>query len=225
MGHVSIYDTSVTASAGSGDQNNGPSPYPPVAASAVLTLQPTQTDFAEYITGSITTEKEGTLEVQASFDYPHDHEDEEKALENSHWAIIEAVEEPATKGKYTVKAGDSLTFTLFAIAPYFRLVWTQSAATEAETKVIEEAKTAATEAKATREAAEKVERETWETEETATTITKKEREEKEAAQTVTREADEAEEKIAEEKREAELAAAGTNNGLHLYARAQEKGRV
>src|ERR1700677_3577804 len=222
MAHVSIYDTSVTASAGSGDQNNGPSPYPAVKAKEVLTLQPTQTDFAEYISGSVETEKEGTLEVQISFDYPRDHEDETIALEDSHWVLLEQNLNEEKGGTIKVKGGKSASFVFFANAPYFRLVWTQAEASSAEKKPIEEAEAAATEAKVAREAAEKVAKEKWETEETATTITKKEREEKEATQKVTREADEATEKTAKEKRTKELAELGTNNSLHIFARAQEK---
>ncbi len=225
MAHVSIYDTSVKASAGTGDQNNGPTPYPPVNAGETLTLQPTQTDFAEYITGEIVTEKAGTLKVEASFDYPRDHEDEAVALEDAHWAVIQAVEEPASKGEYKVEAKGSHTFILFAIAPYFRLVWTQAAATKEETEAIEKEEKEAKEAKEARETTEKTERETWETEETAKTITKVEREAKETAQTKTRHEDEATEKVAKEKREAELKTKGINKGLYLFARAQEKGRV
>lgn len=225
MAHVSIYDTSIKASAGTGDQNNGPTPYPPVLAGETLTLQPTQTDFAEYITGEIVTEKGGTLKVEASFNYPSDHEDEAVALEDAHWAVIQAVEEPASKGEYTVAAGGSHTFILFAIAPYFRLVWTQDEATKEETEAIEKAEEEATAAKAAREATETTERATWKTEEEATAITKKEREEKVAAQTKTREEAEATEKVAKEAREAELETKGVNEGLFLIARAQEKGRV
>ena len=225
MAHFSVYDTDVTASAtGTGDQNNGPPPYPAVKAEAVLTLQPTQTDFAEFITGSVETEKEGVLEVQVSFDYPKDHENEEEAISKSHWVTLENSKE-GEKGKLTVKANTPQTFVFFAVAPYFRLVWTQAEASSAEKKPIEEAETKATEERVTRVAAEKVEKEKWETEETATTITKKEREEKEATQKLAREKDEAEEKVAKEKRIKELAAAGTNESLRLFARAQEKGRV
>jgi hypothetical protein len=210
MSHVSIYDTSVTASAGSGDQNNGPSPYPPVKPEQVLKLQPTQTDFAEYIAGSVETEKAGTLEVQVSFDYPGDHENETDAIEKSHWVIIQAVEEPASEGKYKIEAGKSRSFILFAVAPYFRLVWIQGAITTAEKEAVEK------KVKESRKAKEEAEKATWKTEEEAETITRKEREEKEAAQ-----------KVALEKAEKEAVEkeAGINEGLRLYARAQEKGRI
>lgn len=225
MSHVSIYDTSVKASAGTGDQNNGPTPYPPVPAGEKLKLQPTQTDFAEYISGSVASEKAGTLEVQVSLDYPSDHEDEKTALENSQWVLLEQSLNEETGGKIEVKAGGSKSFVFFANAPYFRLVWTQAAATEEETKAIKEAEEEAETEKTTREATEKTERETWEAEEGEAKITKLEREEKEATQTTAREKDEAEEKVAKEKRKTELEEKGLNEGLYLYARAQEKGRV
>lgn len=126
MAHFSVYDTDVTTSAtGTGDQNNGKSPYPAVKAKEVLTLQPTQTDFAEYISGSVETETTGTLEVQISFDYPKDHENEEAALEKSHWVTLEQHLNEEKTSKVEVKGKESKSFVYFANAPYFRLVWTQ----------------------------------------------------------------------------------------------------
>lgn len=76
--------------------------------------QPVQTDFAEYITGSFFCEEEGTLEIQQTFEYPKDHENDEKALEGVHWDIVT---------KVTVKAKEGKGFQIFALAPYFRLVF------------------------------------------------------------------------------------------------------
>jgi len=126
MAHVSIYDTDITASAGTGDQNNGATPYPtPVKKGAELKLQPTQTDFAEYIGGSVYSEKEGELLIQVSFDYPRDHENEEKALEDANWVTLSQNLNNEEGGVIKVKSGESKSFVLFAAAPYFRLVWKQ----------------------------------------------------------------------------------------------------
>jgi hypothetical protein len=88
----------------------------PVFKPYIFTSQPAQTDFAEYISGSSYSEKEGVLEVQQSFDYPQDHENEEKALEKAHWDSVE---------KITIKNGEGKSFYFFTVAPYFRLVYTQ----------------------------------------------------------------------------------------------------
>lgn len=126
MGHAIFYNTSITTSAtGTGDQNNGEPPFPEIKGKAKWTSMPVQTDFAEYIAGSVETEKEGELEVQISFDYPQDHENEELALEKSHWVTLEQTLNEEKGGKIKVKTGESKSFALFANAPYFRLVWTQ----------------------------------------------------------------------------------------------------
>lgn len=128
MAHFTIYDTEAAPPAGDFG-TEGESPFKAVKAKEVLTLMATQTDFAEYISGSAFAEKEGTLEVQASFDYnPYASPEENEA--KSHWAAIENGKE-GEGGKIVVKAAETKTFLLFAIAPYFRLVWTQG---EAESK-------------------------------------------------------------------------------------------
>jgi hypothetical protein len=132
MAHFSVYDTDVTTSAtGTGDQNNGANPFPAVKANAELKLQPMQTDFAEYVTGSVETEKAGKLEVQISFDYPKDHENEELALEKSHWVRLEQSLNQEEGGLIKVEENKSASFVFFANAPYVRLVWKQG---EAENK-------------------------------------------------------------------------------------------
>src|SRR5208282_4563341 len=74
--------------------------------------QPGQTDFAEFITGSFFCEQGGTLEIQQTFEYPQDHENEEKALEGVNWDVVT---------KVTVGANEAKGFQIFALAPYFRL--------------------------------------------------------------------------------------------------------
>lgn len=125
MAHFSVYDTDVTTSAtGTGDQNNGANPYPELESEAELKLQPTQTDFAEFISGSVESEKAGTLFIEQSFDYPKDHENEEKALEKSHWVPVENNKEGEKLAKgIEVVGGKPVTFLVFANAPYFRLRW------------------------------------------------------------------------------------------------------
>jgi hypothetical protein len=120
MAHSVRYNTEITQTAGKygNDQNVTSTPYPTVKKTEKWESQPMQTDFAEWVSGTAFSEKEGTLEVQAAFDYPQDRENEEKALEKAHWVLVE-------KGKFTVKAGESISFLVFAGAPYFRIVWTQ----------------------------------------------------------------------------------------------------
>lgn len=127
MAHFSVYDTDITTSAsGNSDQNNGPNPFPAVKAKEELKLQPTQTDFSEFISGSVESEQEGTLFIEQSFDYPKDHENETIALEKSHWIPIETNKEgEKLKAGITVKAKEPVTFLVFASAPYFRLRWVQ----------------------------------------------------------------------------------------------------
>jgi len=127
MAHFTVYDTDVTTSAtGGGDQNNGPNPYPKVNKNAELKLQPTQCDFAEFISGSVESEKAGTLFVEQSFDYPQDHENEEHALTKSHWVPVETSKEgEKLKAGIAVGAKEPQTFVVFASAPYFRLRWVQ----------------------------------------------------------------------------------------------------
>lgn len=132
MAHFTAYDTSVTASAsGMGDQNNGAAPFPALKANAKLTLQPTQTDFAEFISGSIESEKAGKLFIEQSFDYPENHENETTALEKSHWVPVETNKEgEKLAAGITVVGGKPVTFFLFAGAPYFRLTWEDTSGAE-----------------------------------------------------------------------------------------------
>lgn len=83
-----------------------------VAKGKEWTSEPVQTDYAEYITGSFYSEQEGTLEIEQTFEYPQNHENEEKALEDAHWDVVT---------KVTVKGGEGKGFQIFALAPYFRL--------------------------------------------------------------------------------------------------------
>lgn len=87
----------------------------PVFKPYIFTSQPVQTDFAEYVTGTVTADQVGSLEIQQSFNYPQDHEDDEKALENCHWDV-------ATK--IAIEAGKGKGFQVFTLAPYFRLAFT-----------------------------------------------------------------------------------------------------
>ena len=88
----------------------------PVFKPYIFTSQPVQTDFAEYITGVVSSDKGGTLEIQQTFGYPADHENDTKAAEGITWvpgsAAITVVE----------KVGQA--FQVYAYAPYFRLVYT-----------------------------------------------------------------------------------------------------
>lgn len=132
MSHVSIYNTDITTSAsGNSDQNNGPNPFPALKAEEKLTLQPTQTDFAEFISGSIESEQAGKLFIEQSFDYPKDHENEKIALEKSHWIPVETNKEgEKLAAGLTVEAKKPLTFLVFASAPYFRLRWEDTSKAE-----------------------------------------------------------------------------------------------
>lgn len=79
---------------------------------------PVQTDFAEFITGSFYAEEGGILQVQQSFEYPKNHEDDEKAAE-VHWDVVTKV--ALTKAE--AEEGHGVGFQIFALAPYFRLVF------------------------------------------------------------------------------------------------------
>ena len=115
MAHFIGYDTKIkTSASGTGDQNNGPEPFPPLKAKEEWKSQPVQTDFTEYITGSVYADQEGTLEIQQTFNYPQDHENETKALEKVGWDAITTIK---------LKAKESEGFQIFALAPYFRLVY------------------------------------------------------------------------------------------------------
>ena len=122
MAHFTVYSTEAPAPAGPFGTEGTKSPA--IKAKEEIVLEPIQTDFAEYVSGSAFSEKEGKLEVQFSFDYPRHYETAAKALEGSHWFLGESI---------TVKEGETKTFNLFALAPYCRLVWTQG---EAEVKKV-----------------------------------------------------------------------------------------
>lgn len=128
MAHFSVYNTDVTSSgSGTGDQNNGPSPYPAIKGNAELKLQPIQMDFAEYVSGSVESEKTGTLFIEQSFDYPKDHENEEAAIEKAHWVPVESKRGgEELKSGIAVVAKEPVTFLVFAGAPYLRLRWKQN---------------------------------------------------------------------------------------------------
>lgn len=94
-----------------------------VAEGETWESQPVQTDFAEFITGSFYSELGGTLEIQQTFEYPKSHEDDEKALEGVHWDVVT---------KVTVAAKEGKGFQIFALAPYFRLVFVNEAGAQKE---------------------------------------------------------------------------------------------
>lgn len=134
MAHFSVYDTDVISSAtGSSDQNNGAPPYPALKSEAELKLQPIQMDFAEYVSGSIESEKAGTLFIEQSFDYPKDHENEKIAIETAHWVPVESKRggEELAAGIIVV-GGKPVTFLVFAGAPYIRLRWKDTSKAENE---------------------------------------------------------------------------------------------
>jgi hypothetical protein len=122
MAHYSVYDTEAAPSTNA-EGYPGVQNFPPLKAKEVWTGQPTQTDFAEFVTGSVYADQAGKLEIQQSFDYPQNHENEEKAIEKAHWDAITTI---------TLKAKENEGFQIFALAPYFRLVYTNG---EVEQKV------------------------------------------------------------------------------------------
>lgn len=83
------------------------------------TSQPVQTDFSEFIMGSFFAEQGGTLQVQQTFEYPKDHENEEDALAKAHWDVVTKV----TMTKAEAEEGAGKGILIFALAPYFRLVF------------------------------------------------------------------------------------------------------
>jgi len=99
----------------------------PVFKPYTWTSQPVQTDFAEYITGLVYAGKAGKLEIQHSFEYPANHENEAKALEGVTWVISPAA--------ITVAGAVGQTFQVFAYAPYFRLVYTNEESEQKEFKL------------------------------------------------------------------------------------------
>ena len=94
----------------------------PVFKPYIFTSQPVQTDFAEYITGTVTADQVGALQVEQSFDYPQDHENAAHALELAHWDISTTVT--------IAVAGEALSFQIFSLAPYFRVVYTNGEAAQ-----------------------------------------------------------------------------------------------
>ncbi len=89
---------------------------------------PVQTDFAEFITGSFFAEGGGTLQVQQTFEYPKSHENETQALEGVHWDVVTKI----TLTKAEAEAGAGRGFQVFALAPYFRLVFVNESGSEVE---------------------------------------------------------------------------------------------
>lgn len=92
----------------------------------IWTGQPTQVDFAEYISGSVFSDQAGVLLIQQCLDLPVRQVaiqpgDIQKWAEEGHWA--DAEEE--TK----VEAKKGTGFFTRAIAPFFRLVFTNTAGT------------------------------------------------------------------------------------------------
>lgn len=83
-----------------------------LAAKSKISLQPTQTDYSEFITGSVYSDQATTVKIEQSFDYPQDHENEEASLEKAHWDVISTI-------KLKAKEGEGVQ--IFALAPYFRV--------------------------------------------------------------------------------------------------------
>lgn len=139
MAHFSVYNTDSTVSgSGTGDQNNGASPFPSIKANSELKLQPIQMDFAEYVSGSIESEKPGTLFIEQSSDYPQNHENEESSIEKAHWVPVESKRGgEELKGGIIVGAKEPVTFLVFAGAPYLRLRWKQEKETTKEKEEVE----------------------------------------------------------------------------------------
>lgn len=85
-------------------------------------LNPTQTDFAEHVSGTVLADQPGTLEVQQTFDlvtFAGTLTILEWA-ETAHWDSVE---------KIAVEAKVPKTFFINIVAPYFRLVFTNTSAT------------------------------------------------------------------------------------------------
>jgi hypothetical protein len=96
----------------------------------VYTSLPIQTDFAEYITGSLFSDVAGELEVQQTFDLPNtrgENETVEEWMEKAHWDIVTVIKAVAGKtNEGFVRPGNGEP--IFAQAPYYRLVYTNGAA-------------------------------------------------------------------------------------------------
>jgi hypothetical protein len=88
----------------------------PVFKPYIFTSKPVQTDFAEYIAGVVSADKGGTLEIQQTFGYPADHENDTKAAEGITWVPSSAA--------ITVVEKVGQAFQVYTYAPYFRLVYT-----------------------------------------------------------------------------------------------------
>lgn len=89
-----------------------------LAAKTKISLQPTQTDYSEFITGSVYSDQATTVKIEQSFDYPQDHENEERSLELAHWDVITTI-------KLKAKEGEGVQ--VFALAPYFRVTFENEA--------------------------------------------------------------------------------------------------
>jgi hypothetical protein len=113
----------------------------------VFTSLPAQADFAEWISGTVFSDKGGKLEVQECFDLPvvpsakayaeasSTKDLMEKWAAEGHWAptswpeYLKEAERPST---FTVTAKTPLNFTVFAGAPYWRLVYTNGESDQSE---------------------------------------------------------------------------------------------
>jgi hypothetical protein len=95
----------------------------PIFKPFTYTSQPVQTDYAEFITGSVYSDQGGECQIQQSFEYPQDHEDDAKALENCHWDVV-------TKITVVAKVGQGIQ--IFALAPYYRAVFINGATAQTE---------------------------------------------------------------------------------------------
>jgi len=113
----------------------------------VFTSLPAQADFAEWISGTVTSDQGGTLEVQESFDLPVVPSAEnyakaentkdlmQKWAEEGHWAPcswpeeLELAKRPAT---FVVAAKATVSFSAFAGAPYWRVVYTNGGTDQEE---------------------------------------------------------------------------------------------
>jgi len=117
--------------------------HTPLGKGKVYTSFPAQTDYAEYISGTIYSDQEGKLEIQQAFlpVYASEggenfEEDIKKWAEEGNWALapgaIPPVEGTEEASKITVKAGERIAFKCFAVAPYWRLVYTNGGVDQKE---------------------------------------------------------------------------------------------
>lgn len=111
------------------------------------TSWPQQADFAEYISGSVYADVAGVLVVEECFDLPSPSEAAKYTVEEwaalGHWvpaSWVEYVEVGAPgsskqEARFKIAAKQSLSWTVFAGAPYWRLFFENTGANQAEFRV------------------------------------------------------------------------------------------